>query len=91
MKRLHTAANLALKNPFVKVGQIWADNDPRCLGREIRIVALGFQDETGLPTKAAVVARRGKESPWSSNIRNILVRRFLNRSNGYKLVYHPAR
>lgn len=26
--------------PIVKVGQIWADNDPRAHGRQVRVVAI---------------------------------------------------
>lgn len=88
---LHTSAVLPLKKPFVKVGQIWKNNDPRTLFPEIRVVALIQPDETGVPTKASVVARAFKDLPWSSNIRNIRVRRFRNGPRGYTLLHHPAR
>lgn len=82
---------MTLKRPFVKVGQIWRNNDSRTLFPEIRVVALIAPDETGQPTKASVVARDGREAEWSSNIRNISIRRFIDTHNGYKLLYHPAR
>lgn len=88
-----TAADLA---PEVRVGQVWADNDRRCAGRYVKVLAIEPARRRAdlyardVPAKALVAAcdqnglthfLRGKEQ-----LTRIRLDRFRPTSTGYRLV-----
>jgi hypothetical protein len=73
---------------LIEVGQTWADNDPRCLGRTVRIVAI----ERGYIRRAIceVVTVGGGEPPSKPREVRIKVDRLHPTSTGYRLVSDPG-
>jgi hypothetical protein len=74
-------------NP-VRVGQIWADNDPRAEGRSVHVVAVdathatvALVDQRGRPARNTPVQRA--EPGRQTRIR---LDRFRPTSNGYRLL-----
>lgn len=68
----------------IRVGQTWADNDPRCKGRTVKVVAI----ETGYIRRAVcdVVTDRGGNPPNRPREVRIRVDRLHPTSTGYRLV-----
>jgi hypothetical protein len=60
----------------VKPGQIWADNDPRCAGRRMRIIRV---DETHATVSPVAPKARGRAT-------RIRLDRFNPTSSGYRLI-----
>lgn len=70
------------ERPEVKPGQIWADNDPRSVGRTLRVVSIGKHSARCVVLTAAV------DGPPSTvgKTRMIVLDRFRPVSNGYRLI-----
>jgi hypothetical protein len=66
----------------IRVGQIWADNDPRCKGRTVRI--FGF-DDAGRATCVVLTNADGKP-PAIGRVVRIKVDRLHPTSTGYRLI-----
>ena len=66
----------------VKVGQVWADNDPRSVGRTIKVIAIGTHSarcETLTPVEGSSRDSVGKT-------RMVALDRFRPTTNGYRLI-----
>lgn len=73
---------------LIEVGQLWADHDPRCLGRTVRIAAI----EMGYVRRAVcdVVTVAGGDQPSKPREVRIKVDRLHPTSTGYLLVSDPG-
>jgi len=73
------------QNP-VEPGQVWADCDPRAVGRTIRVDSIGgdVMDPTAVCT--VLTDRDSAVSPTVGRAVRIRVRRFRPNSTGYRLV-----
>ena len=71
-----------MSEPDVRVGQIWADNDPRCRGRRtVRVAEVG---ETAAVVEAVTDWDGNKSTaPRRTSIR---LNRFRPTSTGYRLI-----
>jgi hypothetical protein len=69
-------------HPTVRLGQIWADNDPRGYGRKVRVVEIGDTHATvelHQPRHPVSSAKPGRRT-------RIRLDRFRPTSTGYRLV-----
>jgi hypothetical protein len=79
----------------IRVGQVWADNDPRCNGRRT-VKVIGFEEPNhALPTARRAVCEvltdwSGKPSGRSRTVK-IQVDRMHPTSTGYRLVTEAAK
>jgi hypothetical protein len=75
------------QQPAPEPGQIWADNDPRCEGRQVRITAVDGTHATVelIATRDRPLLTGQKPAPIGRQTR-ILLRRFKPTSTGYRLV-----
>jgi hypothetical protein len=75
----------------IQPGQVWADNDPRSHGRQVRIVALDATHATvELVTPRQVATLSGQTTTAQPGRRSrISLSRFRATSTGYRLVQHP--
>lgn len=69
----------------VVVGQVWADNDWRSLGRTVRILEIDVSRVT-----VEVLTERGGEKPSKRRRTRILINRLRPNSTGYRLVSEPT-
>lgn len=74
------------ENFEVKVGQVWADNDPRTTGRRFEIVEVGDGWAKG---KVLSVERNVSKKMVGRTTREIALRRFRPTATGYRLVSNP--
>lgn len=65
----------------IRIGQQWADNDPRCKGRTIRITAI-----EGDRAVVVVLTDRGGKRPAKPRVTTISVDRLHPTSTGYRLL-----
>lgn len=68
----------------IRVGQVWADNDPRCEGRTVKIVAIEMGYERRAVCEVLTLAG-GKTASQQRDVR-IKVDRLHPTSTGYRLV-----
>jgi hypothetical protein len=73
----------------IRKGQVWADNDNRCKGRTIRVVAIEMSyDRRAL---CEVVTDRDGKPPQRSRDVRIKVDRLHPTSTGYRLIEDPTK
>lgn len=82
----------------VKPGQIWADNDPRCSGRTMRVDDIKFSSRMGCDVAVCTILTNadGRQrkidqgDPWFRDMRGtqteVAIRRMRPTSSGYRLV-----
>ncbi len=79
--------------PEIRVGQVWADNDPRAAGRLIEITEVHDADDHRSEPYVRVRVRkvsRNVARKEAGEQRTILQRRFRPTRNGYRLVEDAA-
>ncbi len=70
------------ETPDVRPGQVWADNDPRSVGRTLRVVAVGRN-----AARCVVLTPAKGGSPHTvGRVSMIALDRFRPVSNGYRLL-----
>jgi hypothetical protein len=83
------------KQPTVRVGQVWADNDKRGYGRHVRVVAIepavpGDRYTRAVPARAVVElvkARKNWPDTKPGRRTRIKIDRFRPTSTGYCLIH----
>lgn len=81
------------KNPDVRIGQVWADNDKRSTGRHLKVIAFtDFAAAAGGKPRSAVVVLctpNGRTIYTNGKARRTRIKlaRFRPTSTGYRLVH----
>ena len=73
-------------HPEVRPGQIWADNDVRSRGRQIKVLAVVDGKATCTVVRAADPVASNAGRPPAGRVTRISQRRFRPNSTGYRLV-----
>jgi thioredoxin reductase len=73
---------MAAAMPEVKVGQVWADNDPRSAGRTIKVISVG----TNTVRCEVLTVATGSSTRRLGSTTMISRDRFRPTSNGYRLI-----
>jgi hypothetical protein len=73
----------------IRVGQVWADNDPRCAGRTLRVVAIVRSYERKI--QCEVLTGAGGKPLAKSREVTIKADRFWPNATGYRLIEEPRR
>lgn len=73
--------------PTVEVGQVWDDNDPRSIGRQVEVISI---DETHA-TVGVITERGGGARPSAPRLTRIRLNRFRPTRTGYRLTTESDR
>ena len=76
-----------MRLPDVRPGQVWADNDPRCEGRTVRVERITVLRDTHVAICTVLTkATRATMDRTVGRQTVIAVRRFRPNSTGYRLI-----